>query len=50
MSWCPKCEDLVDTYKEWYQDEDGEIIIEYFCDYCNTKLAEYKENTKRNGK
>ena len=50
MSWCPNCKDLVDTYKEWYQDEEGDIITEYFCEKCGYSISHYEDKLKRNGK
>ena len=50
MSWCPNCKDLVDTYKEWYQDEEGDIITEYFCEECGYNISHYEDKLKRNGK
>ena len=48
MSWCPNCKDLVDTYKEWYQDEIGNKIIEHFCDNCGFNITYYEKNLNKN--
>ena len=48
MSYCPQCEDLVDTYKEWYQDENGKEIIEHFCDNCDFNITYYEKGLNKN--
>ena len=45
MSYCPKCNDLVDVDHERINGE-----IHDFCDRCHTDITEYEKNLKKHSK